>query len=81
MSTEATPWTSGERRELERTLSNLWGGHFDAQKRGQYATALSTLGVPYERVRVALKALARRPPSVEQIVAEIEAHNQELAKA
>jgi hypothetical protein len=81
MSTVVKPWTPGERRELERTLTNLWGGQFDKARREQYVTALSALGVPYERVRVALKALARRPPSVEQIVAEIEAHNPELAKA
>jgi hypothetical protein len=72
-------WTPGERREIDRALRNFWPGQMDA-KMGEYRHALEGLGVGYERVLVALKALARRPPSIEQVVAEIRANNAAFAE-
>lgn len=68
-------WRPGERREIDRELRMLWGGQLDQKKREELLSALALTRTPYEAVRRAMKAIARRPPTVEQILAEIEAHS------
>jgi len=72
-----TEWRPGERREIQRHIKMLWGTVLDEKKREEMLSQLAASGLPYERVRTAMTALSRRPPTASEIL--LEAHEHERA--